>query len=500
MPEQPLLVYTVTPQPDPLLISTPTTDQQGTLTIAVSVDGAPVYCEEIAFGTMYGDGATDLFQGEATFSCSSPDWQGADQALKPDTGLQMPADRSPQRMIFRPVGSTYLQITTPLQFTIQGTVGTKVGTSTFVVTERSSHTADGGYQFRSKDFAVTKEEFVFYVRNLAAADPTSPAQPRTRFRNGADILLSWESTGTSFVVYVNNTAMPAQSATTYLLKGGITRDTTVFLAATSDNGTASEKPTIYEALALTVDDPDLVAKSLAVTGQSSLAGATLSGDLVTPGVVSANTVKCGVIEGDVTFKGKVTFEQDVIFEQGATFNGKGTFFNGPIYIGVPDKTVWTIFATEQQQWLYFMNTTATSSSSGNKIYPQIIMYPDGSTSGQVEGTYSKYFRNGDPATFGNWSISVTSDHKLNFSHASDVQIKMDMNGRVSSTTSEGSLNYFHDGDPFYIYLSHRNGYLNATEKGDRAGDHNVANAYWKNTGNPDKDSNLTIRYGTATGG
>lgn len=160
----------------------------------------------------------------------------------------------------------------------------------------------------------------FFLDSFRASVPGS-TNPVTEFDNGADIQLTWQSNGTSFTVYAAQDAQPVYQGTapTCVVRGR-TRATTFILAASVTGGPQGGTPYpdfetiyLYDALTVTIKNPDETPKSLTagtmtVSGASNLRGdATLGNARAgTLTVTGASDLKGGLTATGLTVTGQAT--------------------------------------------------------------------------------------------------------------------------------------------------------------------------------------------------
>lgn len=175
----------------------------------------------------------------------------------------------------------------------------------------------------------------FFLDSFVATVPGSSA-PVTEFTNGAAIQLSWHSNGTSFTVYAAQDAQPVYqgTASTCVISGGRTRTTTFILAASVTGGPQGGTPQpgfetiyLYDALTVTIKNPDdtprsLTAGTLSISGKSDLKGdATLgSATLGALTVTGASELNGGVTASGLTVSGQANLQGPTTLGS-ATVNG-----------------------------------------------------------------------------------------------------------------------------------------------------------------------------------
>lgn len=141
-------------------------------------------------------------------------------------------------------------------------------------------------------------EVPFYLQSFIA-NTVGGKQPVSEFANGAPIQLSWDSNGTAFTVYAAGDADPVYSgpSTSCVIEAGRTDTTTFILSATVTGGGQSGTPapgfetvTLYDALTVTISNPDETPRSVGA-GTLTVDGATtLKGDTALTTAVIAGTL------------------------------------------------------------------------------------------------------------------------------------------------------------------------------------------------------------------
>jgi hypothetical protein len=159
----------------------------------------------------------------------------------------------------------------------------------------------------------------FFLDSFVATVPGTTS-PVTEFGNGAAIALKWRSNGTSYTVYAAQDARPVYQGTApaYVIPAGRTRNTTFILAAAVTGGPDSGTPNpafetiyLYDALTVTIKNPDetprsLTAGSMTVTGTAKLPADTTLGSATAGAltVTGQSDLKGGVTATGLTVTGK----------------------------------------------------------------------------------------------------------------------------------------------------------------------------------------------------
>ncbi|HEX6938869.1 MAG TPA: hypothetical protein VF158_05615 [Longimicrobiales bacterium] len=302
-----LLTYRFSTDPDPLQVSTVQTATNGRINLAVFAGNEAVYCDQIQIAVPVGPEATDFSTDTPVDSVNTEKWSLASTALVAGTELGID-DASPYATFtFKTRDASDNRIDYNLVFGLSATVNQVPGSFSYIVQERSGTQADPStYTLKRATFALSKELPTFYLKNFVAAAPSAPTVPATEFANGADIRLSWESNGTYFRIYSKGDPKPIYSGTdtSFTLTGGVATDTTFVLVAsvtgdpTRDGGAGYEPIYLYEALTITVSNPDLTPKSTAVAGNASVGG--------TLDVTGATTLHATTVDGALGVSGTAT--------------------------------------------------------------------------------------------------------------------------------------------------------------------------------------------------
>ncbi|HEX7119772.1 MAG TPA: hypothetical protein VF212_13355 [Longimicrobiales bacterium] len=302
-----LLTYRFSTDPAPLQVSTSQTATNGRINVAVFADAAPVYCNEIKIAVPIGPDATDLSADSPQVSVNTSKWAVESVSRVKGSELGLDDDQSYAVYTFKTRDASDNKIDYDLVFGMVATVNSVPGSFDYLVQERSGTGSDPAtYTTKQVTFSLEKELPTFYLKNFVAAAPSAPTVPATEFANGAAIRLSWESNGTYYRIYSKGDPKPIYSGTdtSFTLKGGVATDTTFVLVAsvtgdpTGDGGAGYEPIYLYEALTVTVKDPDLTPKSTAVAGNASVGG-TLE-------VAGATTLHATTVDGALGVSGTAT--------------------------------------------------------------------------------------------------------------------------------------------------------------------------------------------------
>lgn len=301
-PDTTLLAYTASaPQ------GLPTGDLQAGLDIAVIAanTASPVYCSQILIAVPVGPGAPSLFSAPPTASVSTNTWaptsaprRSIDPYGTPDTTADYTAT-----IVYDALTGTTQPIGTGLTLALEGAVNNILGDTEIRIRETSGTTPEPAtFTTKETKVMVRKTPADFYIRNFIATKPASPTIPCAEFTKGTDIRLQWESNGTNYKITTPSQTIDLGTKTECTLTGGVSRDTTLLLTATSTPATGSPA-VLYTTLTLTISNPDLtptsvnISSTLNVTGDTTLTTASAAKLTATSLTASAATVN-GTLEAD----------------------------------------------------------------------------------------------------------------------------------------------------------------------------------------------------------
>src|SRR5205085_7917350 len=195
-----------------------------------------------------------------------------------------------------------------LVFGVQGQMTAITSDCTILIQENSGTTNDPNtFTPKKTSYTLTAYAPQFYLNNFVATAPAAPTVPATQFANGADIQFSWESNGSYFQLYQKNVATPIYSGmqTTFKLSGGVATDTTFFLVAMMSGNPSGDSPSngyqpiyLYDALTITITNPDLTPRSAAISANASVGG--------TLGVTGQTTLGSASVGGTLGVTGQAT--------------------------------------------------------------------------------------------------------------------------------------------------------------------------------------------------
>lgn len=351
-----LLAYQISTMPQPLQISTTATPATGTLDIYVSEGPATAFCNQIVIAVQVGSDSGCLYAQTPTGAVNSGKWTLSSTEVVDGASIGL-ADGDWARFIYDLKDNSDDQITYNLVFSLIGQVNNTVATCTVMVQEQSLATNNPpDFQTNQGTFSIALALPQLYLNNFVATKTGSPTVPCTQFGNGEALNFAWESNGTWFELYKKNDTMPiyAGAASSFTLSAGVATDTTFFLIAAMTGDPGQDQPSggfetiyLYDALTLTIGNPDLTPKSIVVNQDASIGGnltvtgtAAVSGQS-TLGAVAASTLNVAgsttlagtTVGGPLSVSGTSTLAAAVInagltLQGGATIGGGATINGG----------------------------------------------------------------------------------------------------------------------------------------------------------------------------
>ncbi|GAA3690647.1 hypothetical protein GCM10022224_065130 [Nonomuraea antimicrobica] len=315
MPDAPLLHYSTSTAP--LQAGTPDKPAANTIDITVSSPaGQKIYCKklDIAVPISAPDDGGAYFTENPQSSITGK-WSVASAQVENGRKLGLDPATNYHHVIFQapPVPGLDL-IDQPLKISITGNIAAAPGSELTCPTTETSGTTSGKYTPKSpQDLTWETAEPVFYLHNFLASAPDRPTIPRTKFKAGDEILLTWESNGSEFQLYDGVGATLYEGpATSYTISGStIVSDTTVTLRASVTTGfEASDR---YATITVTITNPTLddlkVTNKLTTTGSNGL---IVNGELIAASNVYAQANlqvnDDATVSGDLTVNGKTNLE------------------------------------------------------------------------------------------------------------------------------------------------------------------------------------------------
>ena len=281
-----LLTYLPSTYPTPLQVSTPQTPVTGILNTAALNEGGQVYCSEVVIAVPIEDslqpqpGGLFAQSPMPTASCNTSKWVISSMQVKSGRELGLDNDFVYASFTFDCRSQSDYLINYNLVFGVQGQMTQITSDCTIYILETSG-TDPNNLEDKITSYTVTATAPQFYLQDFVATAPASPTVPATEFTNGADIQFSWESNGSYFELYQKNQTTPFYSGTqtTCKLSGGVSRDTTFFLVAMMSGNPSDDSPFgdyqpiyLYDALTITISNPDLTPRSATISGNASVGG------------------------------------------------------------------------------------------------------------------------------------------------------------------------------------------------------------------------------------
>jgi hypothetical protein len=216
-------------------------------------------------------------------SCNTAKWAISSMVMKSGRDLGLDNDIQYSVFTFDCRAQSDFLINYNLVFGVQGQMTEITSDCTIQIQENSGTTNDpNSFTKKQTSYTLTAYAPQFYLQNFVATAPTAPTVPATQFANGADIQFSWESNGSYFQLYQKNVATPIYSGmqTTFKLSGGVATDTTFFLVAMMSGNPSGDSPSngyqpiyLYDALTITITNPDLTPRSAVISGNAGVSGA-----------------------------------------------------------------------------------------------------------------------------------------------------------------------------------------------------------------------------------
>jgi Chaperone of endosialidase len=321
-----LLNYGISVDPSPLPVSTAQTPSQGRVNISASATTA-VYCNQIVLAVPVGVDAGSLYTETPGSSVNTNNWSLTAQ-LRPASQLGLPGDENYATFIYDCQIAQDFLINYNLVFGVLGFVQSTPGDVMLAIQEQSGTTSDPStFTLKSAQIPLQKSVPQFYMKNFVATVPSSPTVPTAEFQVGSPINFEWESNGTYFQLFAKGSTQPvyAGTATNFQLPAAPATETTYFLVGSVTGDPGQDTPQggyepiyLYDALTVTISNPELaptsivVGQTLNVTGATTLsatstgpltsASANISGALQAGGLAVTGTTSLG----DVTSSGTMT--------------------------------------------------------------------------------------------------------------------------------------------------------------------------------------------------
>ncbi|NJK31025.1 MAG: DUF3892 domain-containing protein [Deltaproteobacteria bacterium] len=310
-----ILDYQISTLPSQLQISTITATTQGRIDISVASTGAQKYCSQMRIAIPIGTDAASFSEATPSAAISTANWSITSTEIHTGRELGLDSDSNYATFTFNARDPSVYALTYNLVFSFSAAVNQVAGAFDIIVLELSG-TDPNSLSPKQGSLSLTKLTPFFFLQNFVATAPSTPLIPALEFTRGSAIRLAWESNGTWFQLFAKGSTTPiyAGSQTSFTITAGPTTDTTYFLQAsmTSDpSGDAAGFEPIYlfDALTVTITNPDLtpnsvnVAETLQVAGQTTLSGPTsMSGKVAVTGplAVSGDATLATTALGDTT--------------------------------------------------------------------------------------------------------------------------------------------------------------------------------------------------------
>lgn len=338
-----LLSYQFATDPAPIQASTIQRHSTCILNLAVLPGQSTAYCGQIMIAIPVGANAESLSEATPSSAVNTAKWEILTLERKPGRLLGLAGDTEYAVYTFRCRDAGDYQINYPLTFGFKAETNLFTGEFTVLLREHAGTSPDpGSFTERESQLSLDKVAPQFYLQNFMATAIDRPTVPATEFANGADIRFSWESNGTYFQLYKKNEPQPfyAGMESSFTLKGGLHSDATIVLVASVASGPASGKEGagfqpvyLFDAISLTVSNPDLTPQSLKMLGEAALQNTVVSGALSVSGAtqLAAATMSGPVQAQDLNVAGKLTANGEVQVGNGLKVGGTGTF--GSLEVG-----------------------------------------------------------------------------------------------------------------------------------------------------------------------
>ncbi|MFE4512968.1 hypothetical protein ACFRMQ_02055 [Kitasatospora sp. NPDC056783] len=277
--QPPLLTYRPSTSPAPLQASTPGTETQGRVNLAVSAGKNTVYCDKILLSIPKdAESGGAYFASKPHISTGSDRWNVASLVAVSADEIGGKGKAEYWRATLTSPGEEYDQVEGTLDFGITGSLSTSAGTMNCYVTEYSAATP-GRRNYSHETFVLPLPVTgpVFYLHTFLARGSASATAPKTVFTRGESVHLSWESNGAWFRVYDGEGNIVHEGAETFCSPSAdhLTMDTTFTVEASMSSTPEGDsfKPVYqYATLALSVKNPVLAALTVQgeISGQSGL--------------------------------------------------------------------------------------------------------------------------------------------------------------------------------------------------------------------------------------
>jgi hypothetical protein len=312
-----LLAYAVSSVPSPLGAG-----ETGTATLSVSPIVAPVYCNAVVLSVRIGTQDGCVFATPPAASVSLADWTHDPVVVGPGSAIGLGAGTFASYAFTTDNPAAYL-INYPLSFHLEGLMAPIPGDFSIPITERAGRSSDpSSFSTNQGSAPVSTIDPSFYVENFVATADGAPTVPRSQFANGATIVFSWESNGSSFALYRKDETTPfwTGTATTWTLKTGPSTDTTFILQASSttgdlaDAGNPNATRILYRSLTLTIANPDLTPTSVTASADVTVGGTLNVATIASKGPYAIQVTGNGfAVIGNAGVTGSLEVKGDSLF-------------------------------------------------------------------------------------------------------------------------------------------------------------------------------------------
>jgi hypothetical protein len=333
-----LLTYAFSTSPAPLAVTAGGAPAGGVINLGVFNGGDTVYCSQFRVGVPVGPDATDLCEATPDAGVNTDRWAISDLSLLHGDEFGLDPDDLYATFTFQARDTSDHLIDYSLVLGLDVIVNAVPGTFSYAV-EETSGTDPNDLTAKQAAYPMDKQSPTFWLDNLMATTTDQPTVPRATFANGQAIRLSWQSTGTWFQLFMAGQATPVYAGpqTFYVLPGGLTDSATFVLVAAVTGDPSGDSPTsayrtiyLYDALTVTITNPDITPHSVASPGDVSGATVTTARvnapDANTTLVLGAPVEVTGTANLDKTLNvvGTTTLRDTVTAYVDANVNGKAT--------------------------------------------------------------------------------------------------------------------------------------------------------------------------------
>jgi len=335
----PLLAYRFSTDPGPLQAGTVNTPTSARINIALSPGKNTIYCNEVILWIPIGEEGDAFSEKAPVASVNSTKWVIESSIEKKRSPVNDTLEINCAVYTFSTRDKADNLINYNLVLGITGFANDSAGQFVVTVKENSGTDPDlDKFTLKTAKFPLSKNTPEFYLKNFIATTLATPLLPCSEFANGADIRLSWESNGTWFKIFRKNDAKEIWEGpeTNFTVLKGTPSNTTFILSACvigkpDKDGVKNFQPIyLYDALAVTISNPDLTPRTIAtsgnvvvngaleVTGATKLHNTSVEGSYV---VVGKSTMHDVSLEGTLNVVGKTLLHETRV-ESNLTVTGK----------------------------------------------------------------------------------------------------------------------------------------------------------------------------------